>query len=188
MKTGLGICGLMVLTVLPVDGEGPLRVAVAENGSTQTVKNIVLVHGAFADGSSWSKVIPLLQAKGFRVTAVGNPLTSFADDLAATKRAIAAQDGPTVLVGHSYAGIVITEADNDPKVVSLVYIAAFAPDADQTIGDLSKGFPKTAGLDQLQPQARRLSAVVGKRHRGRLCAGSDAVREGAAGGHTGSNQ
>jgi pimeloyl-ACP methyl ester carboxylesterase len=86
MKTGLGICGLMVLTVLPVDGEGPLRVAVAENGSTQTVKNIVLVHGAFADGSSWSKVIPLLQAKGFRVTAVGNPLTSFADDLAATKR------------------------------------------------------------------------------------------------------
>ena len=152
MKTGLGICGLMVLTVLPVDGGGPLRVAVAENGSTQTVKNIVLVHGAFADGSSWSKVIPLLQAKGFRVTAVGNPLTSFADDLAATKRAIAAQDGPTVLVGHSYAGVVITEAGNDPKVVSLVYIAAFAPDADQTIGDLSKGFPKTAGLDQLQPQ------------------------------------
>jgi pimeloyl-ACP methyl ester carboxylesterase len=152
MKTGLGICGLMVLTVLPVDGEGPLRVAVAENGSTHTVKNVVLVHGAFADGSSWSKVIPLLQAKGFRVTAVGNPLTSFVDDLAATKRAIAAQDGPTVLVGHSYAGVVITEAGNDPKVVSLVYIAAFAPDADQTIGDLSKAYPKTAGLAQLQPQ------------------------------------
>src|SRR5258705_13833244 len=86
------------------------------------VKNVVLVHGAFADGSSWSKVIPLLQAKGFRVTAVGNPLTSFADDLAATKRAIAAQDGPTVLVGHSYAGVLITEAGNDPKVVSLVYM------------------------------------------------------------------
>jgi pimeloyl-ACP methyl ester carboxylesterase len=112
----------------------------------------VLVHGAFADGSSWSKVIPLLQAKGFRVTAVGNPLTSFADDLAATKRAIAAQDGPTVLVGHSYAGVVITEAGNDSKVVSLVYVAAYAPDADETIGDLSKAFPRTAGLDQLQPQ------------------------------------
>ena len=125
----------------------------AENGSTQAVKNVVLVHGAFADGSSWSKVIPLLQAKGFRVTAVGNPLTSFADDLAATKRAIAAQDGPTVLVGHSYAGVVITEAGNDPKVVSLVYVAAYAPEAGQTIGDISKAFPKPAGLDQLQPQA-----------------------------------
>jgi len=125
----------------------------AENGSTQAVKNVVLVHGAFADGSSWSKVIPLLEAKGFRVTAVGNPLTSFADDLAATKRAIAAQEGPTVLVGHSYAGVVITEAGNDPKVVSLVYVAAYAPDAGQTIGDISKAFPRPAGLDQLQPQA-----------------------------------
>ena len=125
----------------------------AESGSTPIVKNVVLVHGAFADGSSWSKVIPLLQAKGFRVTAVGNPLTSFADDLAATKRAIAAQEGPTVLVGHSYAGVVITEAGNDPKVVSLVYVAAYAPDAGQTIGEISKAFPKPAGLDQLQPQA-----------------------------------
>src|SRR6266853_1186505 len=90
----------------------------AANG--HMAKNVVLVHGAFADGASWSKVIPLLQAKGFHVTAVGNPLTSFADDVAATKRAIAAQDVPTVLVGHSYGGVVITEAGNDPKVVSLV--------------------------------------------------------------------
>ena len=79
--------------------------------------------------------------------------SSFADDLAATKRAIAVQDGATVLVGHSYAGVVITEAGNDPKVVSLVYVAAFAPDADQTIGDLIKAHPKTTGLDQLEPQA-----------------------------------
>src|SRR5258707_2356415 len=125
----------------------------AQGSSAGAAKNVVLVHGAFADDSSWSKVVPLLKAKGLRVTTAGNPLTSFADDVAAAKRAIAAQDGPTVLVGHSYAGVVITEAGNDPKVVSLVYIAAFAPDADQTIGDLTKGFPKTAWLDQLQPQA-----------------------------------
>jgi pimeloyl-ACP methyl ester carboxylesterase len=122
-----------------------------ESRSAQ-VKNVVLVHGAFANGSSWSKVIPLLEAKGLHVTAVGNPLTSFADDVAATKRAIAAQDGPTVLVGHSYGGVVITEAGNDPKVASLVYVAAFAPDAGQSIGDVSKDFPKPPGLDLVQPQ------------------------------------
>jgi pimeloyl-ACP methyl ester carboxylesterase len=81
------------------------------------VKNIVLVHGAFADGSSWARVIPLLQAKGYNVTAVQNPLTSFADDVATTKRALARQDGPTILVGHSWGGVVITEAGMDPKVV-----------------------------------------------------------------------
>ena len=89
------------------------------------VKNIILVHGAFADGSSWSKVIPLLQSKGFHVRSVGIPLTSFAD-VAATKRAIAAEEGSVILVGHSYGGLVITEAGNDPKVVGLVYVAAFA--------------------------------------------------------------
>jgi len=115
--------------------------------------NVVLVHGAFADGSSWSKVIPLLLAKGLKVTAVGIPLTSFADDVAATRRAIAAQDGPTILVGHSYGGVVITEAGNDPKVAGLVYVAAFAPDAGQSIGEISKEFPKPAGLDELRPQA-----------------------------------
>lgn len=95
--------------------------ATAQETSPQGVKNIVLVHGAWADGSSWSKVIALLQAKGFHVVAVQNPLTSFADDVAATKRAIASVDGPVILVGHSYAGVVITEAGNDPKVVGLVY-------------------------------------------------------------------
>jgi pimeloyl-ACP methyl ester carboxylesterase len=120
--------------------------------SAGAAKNVVLVHGAFADDSSWSKIIPLLKAKGFRVTAAGNPLTSFADDVAATKRALSAQDGPTVLVGHSYGGVVITEAGTDPKVVSLVYVAAFAPDAGQSIGEISQGFAKPGGLDQLQPQ------------------------------------
>jgi pimeloyl-ACP methyl ester carboxylesterase len=104
-------------------------VTMAQGGSAGAAKNVVLVHGAFADDSSWSKVVPLLKAKGFHVTTAGNPLTSFADDVAATKRAIAAQDDPTVLVGHSYGGVVITEAGNDPKIVSLVYVAAFAPDA-----------------------------------------------------------
>jgi hypothetical protein len=116
------------------------------------VKNIVLVHGAFADGSSWSKVIPLLQANGFNVTSVQNPLTSFNDDVAATKRALAAQDGQVILVGHSYGGVVITEAGNDPKVAGLVYVAAFAPDAGQSIVEISKGFPKPIGLDKVVPQ------------------------------------
>jgi pimeloyl-ACP methyl ester carboxylesterase len=112
---------------------------------------VVLVHGAFADGSSWSKVIPLLQANGLHVTSVGNPLTSFADDVAAARRVIAAQDGPVILVGHSYGGVVITEAGNDPKVAGLVYVAAFAPDARQSINDISAPFPKPMGLGKIVP-------------------------------------
>ena len=118
---------------------------------TTQAKNIVLVHGAFADGSSWSKVIPLLQAKGFKVTSVGIPLTSFQEDVAATKRALAVQDGPVILVGHSYGGVVITEAGNDPRVAGLVYVAAFAPDAGQSIVEISKNFPKPIGLDKVVP-------------------------------------
>ena len=113
----------------------------AQANSTRGVKNIVLVHGAWADGSCWSKVIALLQAKGFHVVAVQNPLTSFADDVAATKRIIALQDGPAILVGHSYAGVVITEAGNDPKVVGLVYVAAFAPAEGESINSVTKPYP-----------------------------------------------
>src|SRR5690606_4803516 len=91
------------------------------------VKNIVLVHGAFADGSSWSKVIPILQAKGYKVIAVQNPLTSLEDDVAATKRAINLMDGDVLLVGHSWGGMVITEAGVDPKVAGLLYLAALIP-------------------------------------------------------------
>ena len=115
--------------------------AFAAAGPAQPVKNILLVHGAFADGSSWAKVITILQAKGFNVTAVQNPLTSFADDVAATKRALALQKGPVILVGHSWAGVVITEAGVDPNVVGLVYVAAFAPDVDEAVGDLGKNYP-----------------------------------------------
>src|ERR1700677_3792696 len=89
--------------------------------------NIVLVHGAFADGSSWSGVIPLLEAKGFNVTAVQNPLTSLEEDVATTRRMLAQQTGPTILVGHSYAGFVITEAGTAPNVAGLVYVSPYGP-------------------------------------------------------------
>lgn len=114
------------------------------------VKNIVLVHGAFADGSSWSKTIPILQAKGFNVTAVQNPLTKLADDAASTRRAIALQDGPVILVGHSWGGAVITEAGNDPKVAGLVYVAAFGPDAGESLNALGKGQPPMPAIAALQ--------------------------------------
>jgi pimeloyl-ACP methyl ester carboxylesterase len=117
------------------------------------VRNIVLVHGAFADGSSWAKVIPLLEKAGLNAVAVQNPLTSFAEDLAATKRAIALQDGPVILVGHSWAGVVITEAGADPKVAGLVYVAAFAPDVGEAVGDLGKDFPPPPGSAELKPDA-----------------------------------
>jgi len=103
--------------------------------------NVVLVHGAWADGSCWNAVIPLLQAKGFNVTAVQNPLTSLADDVAATRRVLARQDGPTVLVGHSWGGVPITEAGLDPKVAALVYVAARAPDAGEDFNALSATYP-----------------------------------------------
>ena len=95
---------------------------------THALRNVVLVHGGFVDGSSWEPVYKLLKKDGYPVTIVQNPTTSLADDVAATKRAVASADGPVILVGHSYGGVVITEAGNDPKVAGLVYIAAFAPD------------------------------------------------------------
>ncbi|MBR0669166.1 alpha/beta hydrolase [Roseomonas hellenica] len=106
-----------------------------------TVRNVVLVHGAWADGSCWMDVILRLQAAGFRTTAVQNPLTSLADDAAATRRALDLQDGPTVLVGHSWGGAVITEAGLHPKVASLVYVAARAPDAGEDFNALAARFP-----------------------------------------------
>jgi pimeloyl-ACP methyl ester carboxylesterase len=107
----------------------------------QGIKNIVLVHGAWADGSSWSKVLPLLQSRGLHAVAVQNPLNSIADDVASTNRLIDAQDGPVLLVGHSYGGAVITEAGNHPKVKGLVYVAAFAPEEGETLGGMAAKFP-----------------------------------------------
>jgi pimeloyl-ACP methyl ester carboxylesterase len=124
------------------------------------VKNIVLVHGAWADGSCWSKVIPMLEAKGLHVTSVQIPLTSLADDVATTQRALALEDGPVILVGHSYGGVVITEAGNDPKVVGLVYIAAFAPDAGENAFDLGKPYPPTPIGAELRPDSKGFLKVT----------------------------
>src|SRR5712691_5667779 len=104
-------------------------------------RNVVLVHGAWADGSSWSEVVARLQAAGLKVTAVQNPLTSLEDSVAATRRALALQDGPTVLVAHSWGGTVISETGTDPKVSALVYVAARAPDAGEDFVALSGKFP-----------------------------------------------
>jgi pimeloyl-ACP methyl ester carboxylesterase len=114
------------------------------------IKNVVLVHGLFADGSSWQKVIPLLQAKGLHVTAVQNPTTSLDADVDAVKRALAQQDGPTLLVAHSYGGMVISQAGDDPKVAGLVYIAARAPDAGEDYPALTKKFPAAPASAGLQ--------------------------------------
>jgi pimeloyl-ACP methyl ester carboxylesterase len=114
----------------------------AQAQNAPVAKNVVLVHGLYADGSSWIDVIPYLQRAGLQVTAVQNPLTSLADDVAATRRVLALQDGPTVLVGHSFAGTIISEAGNDPKVSALVYVAARAPDAGEDFGALAAKYPK----------------------------------------------
>ncbi|WP_310393568.1 alpha/beta hydrolase [Hymenobacter sp.] len=109
------------------------------------VKNIVLVHGGLVDGSSWAKVIPLLEAQGLEVTAVQNPLTGLADDVAAATRALALQDGPALLVGHSWGGVVITEAGTHPAVAGLAYVCAFAPSPGESLVDVSARGPAAAG-------------------------------------------
>jgi len=106
----------------------------------RAVRNVVLVHGAFADGSGWRGVYDELTERGYRVTIVQNPLTSLADDVAATKRALGRQDGPAILVGHSWGGTVITEAGVDPKVAGLVYVSALSPDAGETTSQQYEGF------------------------------------------------
>src|SRR6266403_5954756 len=113
----------------------------AQTASPVEARNVVLVHGAWADGSSWAEVIPLLQAAGLRVTAVQNPLTSLQDSVAATRRALALEDGPTVLAAHSWGGTVISETGTDPKVTALVYVAARAPEAAEDFVALSAKFP-----------------------------------------------
>jgi pimeloyl-ACP methyl ester carboxylesterase len=113
--------------------------------------NVVLVHGGFVDGSGWEGVYKALKRKGHKVSVVQNPTTSLADDVAATKRVIAEQDGPVTLVGHSYGGAVITEAGNDPKVSKLVYIAAFAPDKGESVSTLIKDPPPGSPVPPILP-------------------------------------
>jgi pimeloyl-ACP methyl ester carboxylesterase len=104
-------------------------------------RNVVLVHGLFADGSSWSEVIPILQAAGLNVTSVQNPLTTLEDAAAETRKVVARQDGPTVLAGHSFSGMIVSEVGGDPGVSALVYVAARAPDAGEGYAALAKRFP-----------------------------------------------
>lgn len=122
----------------------------AENSSRGT-SNIVLVHGGFVDGSGWESVYNILKNDGYNVAVVQNPTISLADDVAVTKRVIAAQDGPVTLVGHSYGGAVITEAGTDPKVTALVYITAFAPDKGESVNSLIKDPPAGSPVPPILP-------------------------------------
>src|ERR1700704_4720109 len=125
--------------------------ALAQPARPVEARNVVLIHGAWADGSSWAEVISRLQPAGLKVTAVQNPLTTLADSVAATRRALALQDGPTVLVAHSWGGTVLSEVGTDPKVAALVYVAARAPDAGEDFVSLSGKFPTgpvRAGIQQ----------------------------------------
>jgi pimeloyl-ACP methyl ester carboxylesterase len=118
---------------------------------TQKRKSVVLVHGGFVDGSGWEGVYSILRKDGYSVTIIQNPTISLADDVNVTKRIIALQSEPVILVGHSYGGVVITEAGNDPKVVGLVYIAAFAPDKGESVGTLIKDPPPDAPVPPILP-------------------------------------
>ena len=115
------------------------------------MNNIVLVHGGFVDGSGWEGVYNTLKKDGYNVSIVQNPTISLKDDVAVTKRVLAAQDGPAILVGHSYGGAVITEAGNDPKVAGLVYITAFAPDKGESVATLIKDPPAGAPVPPILP-------------------------------------
>jgi pimeloyl-ACP methyl ester carboxylesterase len=131
----------------------------APTASAPTVHNVVLVPGAFTDKSSWDKVADLLRKKGFNVTEVDIPLTSLEGDVAATREVLAAQNGATVLVGHSWGGVVIGEAGDSPKVKALVYVAAFAPDKGESVQDLSANGPPTEGQKAIGPDAKGFLSV-----------------------------
>ncbi|MEG3789614.1 alpha/beta hydrolase [Lysobacter sp. CCNWLW3] len=141
----LAFATVAALSMVSVAHAGP------PSPTPKDVKNIVLVHGGFVDGSGWQKVYNRLKRDGYNVSIVQNPTTSLADDVAFTKRVIAQQDGPVVLVGHSYGGVVISEAGTDPKVERLVYIAAFAPDAGESVQSLIANPPPGASVPPILP-------------------------------------
>ena len=123
----------------------------AQGRRGQGVKNVVLAHGGFVDGSGWQGVYELLTKDGYNVSIVQNPTVTLADDVAVTKRALAAQSGPAILVGHSYGGVVITEAGNHPNVAGLVYVAAFAPDKGESVSSLIQNPPPGAPVPPILP-------------------------------------
>jgi pimeloyl-ACP methyl ester carboxylesterase len=137
--------------------------AAAQADAKVPTSNVLLVHGAWVDGSSWSRVIPLLQREGVHVVSVQIPLTSLAEDVATTQRALALMDGPVILVGHSYGGVVITQAGVDPKVKGLVYIAAFAPDAGESGLSLLKSSPVESPVgSQIVPDSAGFTKISRK--------------------------
>ena len=147
VRTRIIYGALAIMTIILSLGENTM----AQTKSMTVVKNIVLVHGGFVDGSGWEAVYNVLKKDGYTVTIVQNPTISLADDVAVTKRAIAVQNGPVILVGHSYGGAVITEAGNDPKVAGLVYIAAFALDKGESVSSLIKDPPPGAPVPPILP-------------------------------------
>src|SRR5678816_1185181 len=130
---------------------GYQEVSMSQTRTDGGIKNVVLVHGGFVDGSGWQGVYDTLTKDGYNVSIVQNPTTSLADDVAVTKRVLAAQNGPSILVGHSYGGVVITEAGNDSKVAGLVYIAAFAPDKGESVSSLIQNPPLGAPVPPILP-------------------------------------
>src|SRR5467141_4108216 len=147
VKTRIIYGALAIMTIILSMGENTM----AQTKSTTVVKNIILVHGGLVDGSGWEDVYNVLKKDGYTVAIVQNPTISLADDVAVTKRAIAAQNGPVILVGHSYGGVVITEVGNDPKVAGLVYVTAFAPDKGESAASLIKDAPPGAPVPPILP-------------------------------------
>src|SRR5215468_10582080 len=139
----------VLVMVVFVFGAGEARMSQAN--TTAQIKNVVLVHGGFVDGSGWEGVYQILKKRGFTVTVVQNPTLSLAGDVAVTKRALAKLGGPAILVGHSYGGVVITEAGTAPNVAGLVYIAAFAPDHGESVSSLIKDPPPGAPVPPILP-------------------------------------
>jgi pimeloyl-ACP methyl ester carboxylesterase len=140
------ICGALAIITIMLGGN-----TMAQTKSTTVVKNIVLVHGGLVDGSGWKDVYKILKKDGYTVSIVQEPTISLSDDVAVTKRVVDGQNGPVILVGHSYGGVVITEAGNDPKVAGLVYVTAFAPDKGESAASLIKSAPPGAPAPPILP-------------------------------------
>jgi len=153
LPKALKLFSLAGALLLRAPGPGPGDRASAGHDGTVAgrINNIVLVHGAWADGSGWEGIFKILKAKGYHVTVVPNPNTSLAEDVRITKAVLDMQDGPTILVGHSYGGAVVTESGDHPKVAGLVYVAAFAPDAGESLAKLQQAAPPDPNSAILAP-------------------------------------
>src|SRR5271170_3997882 len=147
VRTQIIYGAMAIMTIILSLGENTM----AQTKSTAVVKNIVLVHGGLVDGSGWKDVYKILKKDGYSVAIVQEPTISLPDDVAVTKRVIEGQNGPVILVGHSYGGVVITEVGNDPKVAGLVYVTAFAPDKGESAASLIKNAPQGAPAPPILP-------------------------------------